>query len=87
MPSLPPVSLLGSSSLGAGFRQLLAGLLQEGCSRCPLAGTAHWGPQAFEMLSPGSWHQGWVLPPDASSPPLHVGVLWCCGEGGGGGCG
>lgn len=53
MPSLPAVSLLGSRSLGAGFGQPLAGLLHEGCSVCPLAGTACWGPQALEMLSPG----------------------------------
>lgn len=79
MPSLPAVPLLGSSSLGAGFGQALAGLLQEGCSGCPSAGTARWGSQALEMLSLRSWRQGWVLPPTPSSCPPRAGVLRCCG--------
>lgn len=54
-----------------------------GCCRrnalgASLAGTACWGPQALEMLSPASWHQGWVLPPAPSGHPLHAEVLQCC---------
>lgn len=80
MPSLPTLSLLSSSSLGVASEQLLMGLLQGGCPGCPLAGTAHWGPQALEKLSPGSWHQGWVLPLTPSGHPPHADVLRCSGR-------
>lgn len=55
-------------------------ILQQEQSEGPLARTACWGPQALEVLSPGLWCQGWLLPPAPSGHPLHAGVLW----GGGG---
>lgn len=56
------------------------GILQEEQSEGPSARTACWGPQALEVLSPGLWCEGWLLPPAPSGHPLHAGVLW--GDGG-----
>lgn len=71
--AIPPCSV--PLTARAGFRQLL----QEEQSEGPLARTACWGPQALEVLSPGLWCQGWLLPPAPSGHPLHAGVLWGSG--------